>query len=304
MKIKAKPENQAQKMCQKLQSEGLLSKSVRTFDNYRQCLTVEARWLAEHRGTNLKNASLADHQAFLRARCHEVGQKTVEMYRLAAQAVCQHRDLISRDDHLPKFQSDKPQELHSRAFTQNQLLAIFDKLSAENRLSAEIALNAGLRAHELFTIDRVSSQPASERPLKTSVQLYANEKFSGRENTIAYTVSGKGGLVREIRLDRNLAEQLEKHRLDNPRDVVDRTVRYKSHYDLPGGQSWSRSMSRAINSIFGKNSGLGAHGLRHTFAQERMSALKSTGHSYNESLAIVSMELGHFRPEITLAYLR
>ena len=48
----------------------------------------------------------------------------------------------------------------------------------------------------------------------------------------------------------------------------------------------------------------GGHGLRHTYAQNRMYQLQGLGLSYEQALAIVSQELGHFRPDITEVYLR
>ena len=48
----------------------------------------------------------------------------------------------------------------------------------------------------------------------------------------------------------------------------------------------------------------GAHGLRHSYAQERMTELQNRGLLREVALETVSQEMGHFRPEITEAYLR
>ena len=48
----------------------------------------------------------------------------------------------------------------------------------------------------------------------------------------------------------------------------------------------------------------GTHGLRHNYAQDRMSTLISQGKSYREALHIVSEEMGHHREDITETYLR
>ena len=66
-----------------------------------------------------------------------------------------------------------------------------------------------------------------------------------------YTVEGKGGLCREVAIDRNLAEKLEERRLDEPRTVYDREVRYEQHYDLGGGKQWSDSFSKAAERELG-----------------------------------------------------
>ncbi|MDF5425801.1 site-specific integrase, partial [Vibrio parahaemolyticus] len=47
----------------------------------------------------------------------------------------------------------------------------------------------------------------------------------------------------------------------------------------------------------------GAHGLRHSYAQERMSELQKNM-TYEKALEVVSQEMGHFRPDITEVYLR
>ena len=48
----------------------------------------------------------------------------------------------------------------------------------------------------------------------------------------------------------------------------------------------------------------GTHGLRHNFAQSRMSELVESGMGYRQALSTVSEEMGHHRPSITLTYLR
>lgn len=48
----------------------------------------------------------------------------------------------------------------------------------------------------------------------------------------------------------------------------------------------------------------GTHGLRHNFAQNRMSELTEGGMSRSSALATVSEEMGHHRPAITEIYLR
>ena len=48
----------------------------------------------------------------------------------------------------------------------------------------------------------------------------------------------------------------------------------------------------------------GAHGLRHAYAQERVTELQTLEHSQKVANETVSQELGHFRPEITTTYLR
>ena len=115
-------------------------------------------------------------------------------------------------------------------------------------------------------------------------------------------MTGKGGLTREVAIDSDLASILEMVRLSEPRQVDDRKIYYMQHYEMGGGKRWSDSFSKASLRELGWSSG--AHGVRHTYAQERVRALQSLGYQYVDALSIVSQEMGHFRPEITEVYLR
>jgi len=119
---------------------------------------------------------------------------------------------------------------------------------------------------------------------------------------VRYTVTGKGGLIREILLPHDLAVQLEARRLDTPVMVRDQGIRYQQRYDIGAGRTWAASFRNAANRTIGWSRG--SHGLRHAYAQERMKELQASGFMYRNALEIVSQELGHFRPEITEVYLR
>nr|AKN36203.1 hypothetical protein [Vibrio splendidus] len=75
--------------------------------------------------------------------------------------------------------------LHAR---QNKMVS--DAQTERNALATEIAHAAGLRAHELHTLQRLDERTPDPRPA-------LEEKFSGREGE-RYTVEGKGGLIREV----------------------------------------------------------------------------------------------------------
>ncbi|MGP5714068.1 hypothetical protein ACTXPD_18980, partial [Vreelandella alkaliphila] len=99
-----------------------------------------------------------------------------------------------------------------------------------------------------------------------------------------------------------LANRLEATRLGQPQQVTDRGVYYQSHYAIGGGQRWSNSFSQASDAALGRSTG--AHGLRHSYAQERMGELQRDGLNYRDALEVVSQEMGHFRDSITEVYLR
>ncbi len=139
----------------------------------------------------------------------------------------------------------------------------------------------------------------SERSASKHRQWSSN-RFIGREGII-YTVIGKGGLIREVLIPKELSNQLE-HLRQQPITIKDRNIHYQKHYNIGGGKDWSNSFSAASKRTLGWSHG--ALGLRHSFTQQRMSELQQQGFFYQEALGIVSQQLGHFRPDITKVYLR
>lgn len=260
--------------------------------------------LAEHANTQL-NCSLKDvtqEQAlqYISDRSADHSQSSLNKDTLAFQRMFQGAkvsDPLSKNEHLPKIKSEIEQNNASRCYTQRQIEIVYQHQTDKFALSTQIAASSGLRAHELLTLQHIDERSPSER----DKNLDAKElKFKGMDGE-KYTVQGKGGLIREVVIPSHLAEKLEQHRLDQPKQIIDREVHYQSKYDIPGGQRWSNSFTKAAERSLGWTTG--AHGLRHTYAQERMGQLQKT-ETYQTALAVVSQELGHFRPDITLVYLR
>jgi integrase len=224
-----------------------------------------------------------------------VGQKTLDQERQAIQLMQQHvTGHLALGERLPVIKSEQQQVLESRAYTPAQISAITERQTDKNALATEIAHAAGLRAHEILTLRRADERPADARPTR-------DEKFAVRQGE-RYTVVGKGGLCREVLIPHELANRLEATRLEQPERVTDRGVYYQSNYAIGGGQRWSNSFSQASNVALGRSTG--AHGLRHSYAQERMGELQRDGLSYRDALQVVSQEMGHFRDSITEVYLR
>ena len=276
--------------------QGTEIRSVGTVRNYEQGLTRVAEWAQQQRiegGLRGMTPELAVR--YLEERGQAVGQKTIDMERQAMQCMMQNvTQQLPPGEPLPVIKSEHQQALESRAYTAAQVERIVDAQTPKNALATEIAYAAGLRAHELLTLQPAGERSADQRPALDS-------KFAGREGE-RYTVEGKGGLVREVQIPRDLADRLEARRLDTPLRVTDRGINYQSHYDIGGGQRWSNSVSAAADRALGWSTG--AHGLRHSYAQERMTELQNQGLTRDRALETVSQELGHFRPEITEVYLR
>ena len=235
-------------------------------------------------------------QEYLKERQSQVGQKTLDRDRQAAQFLLRQTGTnVKFKRILSTFRGGRKLAKQSRGYTPEQVDAIAAKQSARTGLAIRIAYAAGLRAHELLTIRRKSEQPASTH------RKWSHKRFAGRSGT-AYTVVGKGGLVREIRLPGHLAQALEDVRFAEPRTIVDRNIKYRQHYDLAGGVYFSFIFGKTSKSVLGWSTG--AHGLRHGYAQDRMSELLELGFTRAERMGVISQELGHFRPDIVTEYLR
>ena len=281
---------------QRANHEKMTLPSLGTARDFETCLTHISNWMKETGQGSLRDLTPSKAVDYLQMRAAEVGQKTLDQERQAAQKMMQDvTHQLQPSERLPVIKSQFEQVLTARAYTKEQMEAVAAAQSEKYALATEIAYAAGLRAHELFTLLPLAERQPDARP--------ASEfKFSGRPEGELYTVQGKGGLVRVVSIPSDLASRLENRRLDAPRSVCDRTIYYRQHYDIGGGKLWSNSFSKASQRVLEFTNG--AHGLRHAYAQDRMEELRHSGRNRLESLRIVSQELGHFRPEITETYLR
>jgi integrase len=271
--------------------QGNSIKSVGTVRNYEQALSQFCTFLASE-GLHIRDAGKAEAISYLEQRAEEIGQKTLDLDRQAIQSALMYTGAIT--ERLSVIKSEHQQVLEARAYTAEQVVMVAERQTEKHSLATEIAHAAGLRAHELITLAPASERPANERPALES-------KFEGREGVL-YTVAGKGGLVREVLIPKELAERLEGRRFDEPKQVIDRNVFYEQRYDIGGGKQFTDSFSKASDRALDWSTG--AHGLRHSYAIERMDELQSRGYDRDTALETVSQEMGHFRPDITEIYLR
>ena len=266
--------------------------SVGTARAYQQTLSMAAGWLKEkHHNQGLDHMTTEQARQYLKERSETVRQKTLDLDRQALQIL----PGVGKLERVKSRLDRSPLETGGRAYTSVQVQMVAAAQSERHALATEIAYAAGLRGHELLTLRRAGEQPASKH------REWSAKRFEGFSDAVRYTVDGKGGLMREVSLPSYLAERLEARRREKPVTVADRGVRYRQHYDLGGGLAWSRSFSAASKRALGWSTG--AHGLRHSYAQERLDVLQGS-HPYPEALEIVSQEMGHFRPDITEVYLR
>lgn len=197
---------------------------------------------------------------------------------------------------LEKVEAEVSIALGPRSYHPEEVEEILRYQCAKNSFVTRLCFASGLRAHETFELRRTGERDRSPG------RQWDDRLFAGMTNFTRYVVKGKGGLLRYVAIPNALAVELEARRLESPRTEVDRKITYKSVYDLGGGQAFSQSFA-AANERAGITS-RGAHGLRHSYAKRRFDQLKQAGFSTEDALRILSQELGHFRPEIVLTYLR
>ena len=289
---KAVAEKQAANVMKQMQGKNLAS--VGTVRNYEERLSIVAQYANAEFKCGLRDLTVEQAHQYLIDRAAEVGQKTLDMERQAIQSMMQNvTGKLGQTEKLDVIKSEHKQILSSRSYTNEQIQMVVNAQTERNALATEIAHAAGLRAHELHTLQRIEERKPDPRPA-------LKEKFTGRDGE-RYTVKGKGGLVREILIPQSLAERLEERRLNQPMQITDRGVNYTSYYDINGGNRWSSSFSAASNRALTWSAG--AHGLRHSYAQERMNELQKSM-AYEKALEVVSQEMGHFRRDITEVFLR
>ncbi|MCP5013179.1 MAG: site-specific integrase [Aestuariibacter sp.] len=269
--------------------------SIGTARLYQQIFRQAAEWLTETGIGRLRDITPAQASQYLTLRSIDIGQKQLNNERKALEL---HLQATHRDTNivLDRVISEVTTTLSTRAYTPEHIQLIQSQQTPQMSLSTRLAAAAGLRAEELLTIRRSEEQRASTH------RIWSDNRFTGLPSGKRYTVNGKGGLIREVMIPNSLVKELEATRLPFPEKVTSRGVIYHRLYRLIGGKSFSNRFSLDAQTHLGWSQG--AHGMRHTYAQQRMSDLQLNGIRYTEALGIVSQELGHFRPEITEVYLR
>lgn len=263
-------------------------RSIGTERNYKASILKFLRW-RKSLGLSIQGPFIpSEATEFLYEQADYLQQRQLDCCRQALQIVFQID--------LPHVESTRITLLRSRAYDPIDLLKISRHQTDLNALATAICLCAGLRAHELLTLRR------SDELSRSSHRQWREDLFAATDPHQLYSVVGKGGLVRHTALPLGLAEILYSRRLLTPRTVRDRDVNIVQYYDVGGGQAFCQSFGSASKRALGFSHG--AHGLRHTYAQTRFLRMKQQNIPLQDILMILSQELGHFRPDITLVYLR
>lgn len=205
-------------------------------------------------------------EAYLQERAEYVRQPTLDLDRQALQILPGMSQIARVRSQLGR----SALATGGRAYTPAQVQLIAAAQTLRHALATQLAHAAGLRAHELFTLRPVEEQPASRH------RTWSVTRFTGRADSVRYTVVGKGGLIREIAIPGSLAMQLEARRLPEPILMTDRRVYYTQYYELGGGKGWSESFRAA--SLRALEWSTGAHGLRQQLCPGADGGTSALGH--------------------------
>jgi integrase len=263
-------------------------RSIGTERNFRACIYKFVQW-RDSCGLSVRGPYLKSEMVeFLWEQAQLLQQKQLNTVRQALQ-------LVFRVE-LESIESSRSTILKARSYLADEVTKIMSHQSDRNAISTALCVLGGLRGVELLTLRSV------DEIKRSSHRTWRSDLFKGLRDYAIYVVTGKGGLVRHVAIPIQLSQMLESRRFAVPRKVRDRGIDYLQQYDIGGGQAFAQSFGDASVAAIGFSHG--AHGLRHTYAQTRLQLLRCLGTPIRDALCIVSQELGHFRPEITLVYLR
>lgn len=268
--------------------ENKLISSIGAQRSYHSAISLYLMWREANGLPTNEQDKRSDIEGFLSEIAEQFMQKTIDQYLSALAIVFKKK--------LPYIKSEISENNEPRNYYLSELLVIIRHLDERNALAILLCYFSGLRAHEVATIKSLSEAK------KSNTRKWSNDRFKDIDNYQLYLVVGKGGLIREVAIPSELKEFIENRRYDTPKKVKDRSINYLTNYDLGFGKALSESFSRASLKHLGWSTGL--HGLRHSYAQNRLYRLISSDIPFNDALKVVSEELGHFRPSITLCYLR
>lgn len=149
----------------------------------------------------------------------------------------------------------------------------------------QIAVDHGFRIHEVIRLERVDLQKGL------------------KEGSIK--IKGKGGLVRKVPVQNraHIEKLIETTPIRQAKIFVYENE--KGHQVIEMAQQFIYKNRDKVQINENEDRGsLTFHGLRHTYAQNRYQELRHDDKNIKESRKQVSLELGHFRVEITDIYLK
>ncbi|MDA0794812.1 MAG: hypothetical protein O3C13_09400 [Bacteroidetes bacterium] len=267
-----------------------------TYKNIYTTVRSFCRYLDEKKVDNLQDFGRRRVEEFLKIKVEEgiklEHYKNIEGHLTKMEGILKiyfEKHHIERDlkfiDRAKAYSRDYAKEhlekgVEARSYQDSK--AIIDNIHRDDhKLVATIQLEAGARINEASLIDEK--------------RLGGITEHLGREVGVIHLQSGdaKGGLARDLYLPRETYERVSSYVVENGKLHIPR-----------GGQrdEYRAAIKEAAKETCQKYTG--SHGLRHNFAQNRMAELEANGMGHRVALTQVSLEMGHFREDITKHYLR
>jgi len=279
-------------------ADGAELRSNRTVGHYRDNLRRAAEHIErEHQVKNLKSITTEQAQQYINQRIDDGLQaKTVQAYAQALETL----PGVGKLDTPSRSIDDKP--TNSRAYTSKQIQEIKNVVSDRSQVAIQIQHETGCRVQDLASIRLYNERPI----INARVDRLIPERFVGREDWVKVTFIGKGGHEYESRIRPETAADMERYRLAQDRMFTNRGLNKDNpipqRYNLPAGKNLSDLFTNASTRALGFSNG--AHGVRHTFAQDRVAELQAAGRTWSQALEQTSQSMGHYRSEEIHTYLR
>jgi len=145
------------------------------------------------------------------------------------------------------------------------------------QLAANIQLEGGARISEATWIK------------ESQLKGYIVDKVTGEEKGVIHLDNTKGGKERDIFVNKETYQQLERYIKENNEFRISKSTYAKQVSDA------AQRCGEQVKDT---------HSFRYNFAQSRYNQYLEAGYTHEQSLQGVSWEMGHERADITLHYLR
>jgi integrase len=214
----------------------------------------------------LESAALNKFDDVLNRFCEKQGidQPRFDFSKVIADAKAEFRDLLTaKSDSLSNRAYGDPESIGNRIKDNDHSLAWKLAMEGGGRIS-EVSF---IREAQLFGIEQ--------------------DAYTGKD-VGRIMIKGKGGLARRLSVTPKTYHQLEK--------ALDRNDGlFKVDQD---------GLRSSVRSAAGDEyEGRGVHGARYNYSQDRYVELTRIGYSHEQTISIISRELGHHRADITMRYL-
>ena len=250
--------------------------SVKEVQNLRSVTTQYINHVKDtYDGKVAGNINADSAKSFLEAKAQEVSSGTLNTYSSLMNKVADNLNKdnigsLNRQD-IQSIRNDLKEDYGLKSDHLNRAYDNPEAIKAEMQnstmsISADLQLEAGLRASDSIDSSKWTINP---------------------NNTITIENS-KGGIS-------YTTKELSQNTIEKAKSAIE--ANYKANYT-----EYKEALKEAVEKTGQEWDKNGTHGLRYSFAQERLEELKNLGMTENEAKGQVSLEMGHSRIDITNHY--